>query len=415
MTTIQSLKPCATHDVVCVALDVHLWSARIQLRAEDLQKYSPHLKELPDNALASLGSVKLCDPEVVRKFERLKREAQLLLESTGLPLFGIRAVPSSKFDEVRVKLDDIKGRFKTEALNLLNSYDHIVGSWRNGWEQKNPGYGHLLDRIPKAEAVFGALSFDYHAYRVEPPKGTDDEAGSGDFTTKLTGLRGELYSDAAREAVKLLEESFVKDGAKREYITPKTLGPFKRIANRFRDFSFVDPSAIAAAELIESTVSQAISFAQSDKKNRISDGPLMLIWAMAHTFANPANAAALAEKSCNEGTLSAWDHLMNLGSHTAEIVVQQPTVALETVSEAAQRCDDDIVEVEEVIKGTETSFNPSTSLISMQQCITDANYLADELIDKKLSTVTEPAMSTQALMTKVTPQQVTGIDLLFAM
>ncbi|QXW20151.1 DUF3150 domain-containing protein (plasmid) [Comamonas aquatica] len=394
----QNLKTVSSHDVVCIALEVHLWSARIQLKAEDLQKYSSNLTNLPDTALASLGSVKLCDPEVIRKFERIKREANLLLERTGLPLFGVRAIPVQKFDEVRAKLEEFKEAFKIEALKLLNNYDKVIGDWRTKWEAANPGYGHLLDRIPKPEAVFGRLSFDYHAYRVEPPKGVQDDESGTEFTTKLTGLRGELYAEASREAFILLESTFDKSGSRRDYITPKTLGPFIRIANRFRDFEMLDPSAVAAAELIEATVSQAKAFAAADKNNRISDGPLMLVLSMANTFANPASAACIAEKSRNEGTQSAFEHLMAMDGVTATV----QTTKSET-------------QTSELSPDHMTSFE--SSLNAMKACATQSLIqgnsmpIFDELVAEREESTT--AQTSQLIPPPV--QQVGGVDLLFSL
>ena len=317
----ENITTVSTHDVVCFVLETHLWSGRIQLRAEDLKKFSSTNTSLPDAALASLGSVKICDPQVTRTFEQLKREAKAVLEAAGLSLFKARAVPSHRHAEIRAKLDDIKYRFEDEAKKLHATYNTKVSEWRGKWTKANPGYSHLLDRIPSAETVFGRLSFEYHDYRVEPPKGVYDDAGGSDFTTKLSGLRGELYKEAATEAITLIESCMDKSGSQREYITPKTLGPFKRIAERFRDFQNVDPSAIAAAELIEATVTQALTFAQSDKNNRICDGALMIVLSMAQTFANPASAARLAEKSRNVGSSEVFAELLELGSVSGSMVV----------------------------------------------------------------------------------------------
>ena len=164
----------------------------------------------------------------------------------------------------------------------------------------------------------------------------EDEAGA-DFTTKLTGLRGELYAEAAREAVALLESIFDKAGSKRDYITPKTLGPFKRIADRFRDFQAIDPSAVSAAELIDATISQALASAQTDKNNRISDGPMMLVLSMANIFSNPATAARIAEKSRNEGVDATFEHLLEMDGHAANVAKPEGVVqATTTVNDAAQ-------------------------------------------------------------------------------
>nr|WP_186827586.1 DUF3150 domain-containing protein [Comamonas testosteroni] len=329
----DNITTVSTHDVVCFVLETHLWSGRIQLRAEDLKKFSSTNTSLPDAALASLGSVKICDPQVTRTFEQLKREAKAVLEAAGLPLFKARAVPTHRHAEIRAKLDDIKSRFEYESKKLLATYTTKVSEWRGKWLKENPGYGHLLDRIPSAESVFGRLSFEYHDYRVEPPKGVYDDEGGSEFTTKLSGLRGELYKEAATEAITLMESCMDKAGCQREYITPKTLGPFKRIAERFRDFQNVDPSAIAAAELIEATVTQAMTFAQSEKNNRISDGALMIVLSMAQTFANPATAARLAEKSRAVGSTEVIAELLELGGVSGSTVIKTLVTATENRAE----------------------------------------------------------------------------------
>lgn len=364
MESIQKLETVASHDVVCFSLEIHLWSGRIQLKAEELKKFSTKDIALPDSALASLGSVKICDPAVIRSFETLKREAQYQLSGAGLPLFKVTAVPTHRYEEVRTKLDVIKKNFEIKAAELLAKYDEVIKKWRDQWLKNNPDYGHLLDRIPKAETVFGRLAFEYHCYRVEPPKGSfDDEAGA-EFTTKLSGLRGELYNEAARESVALIESLTDKKGTKREYITPKTLGPIKRIAQRFRDFQAFDPSAISAAELIEAAVSQALAFAQSDKNNRISDGPMMLVLAMANTFAVPAAAARLAEKSRNEGTEAAFDHLLQMDQINATTNTVPTTEKSDVDGAGTAEVQTDAV--------TDVFAKFESSLESMRQCASTA-------------------------------------------
>ena len=126
----ENITTVSTHDVVCFVLETHLWSGRIQLRAEDLKKFSSTNTSLPDAALASLGSVKICDPQVTRTFEQLKREAKAVLEAAGLSLFKARAVPSHRHAEIRAKLDDIKYRFEDEAKKLHATYNTKVSEWR---------------------------------------------------------------------------------------------------------------------------------------------------------------------------------------------------------------------------------------------------------------------------------------------
>ncbi len=67
---------------------------------------------------------------------------------------------------------------------------------------------------------------------------------------------------------------------------------------------------------------QALNFAQSDKNNRICDGALMIVLSMAQTFANPASAARLAEKSRTVGSSEVIAELLELGSVSGSTVVK---------------------------------------------------------------------------------------------
>lgn len=405
MSDITTLKTFSSRDVVCFSLDIHLWSARTQLRTEDLQKFSSSIRELPDSEVASMGSVKLIDPECIRVFERLKREAQLLLETRGLPLFGVRAVPADKYEEVCDALTVIKQKFDAQAKELLMTYDQKVKEWELLWRTKKPEYMHLFDRAPKAETVYGRLSFEFHAYRVEPPKEVAD--GQQEFSTKLSGLKGELYQDAAREATQLLDEYLMKeDGSKREYITPKTLGPFKRMATRFRDFSFIDPSATAAAELIETTVDQALAYA-STNRNRISDGPMMLVWSMASVFANPVTALALAERANANGKDGAIDDLLKLGNVEAKVTTEPKPQTQQTVAQFdAQSKETPAVQIQK-LASTEVSsgFDEFESSLQAMALAAKASTRT-ELIELAPKPLTTPV---QAMPEQLVEQKTSGV------
>lgn len=74
--------------LICVQLDIKLWSGRQALKREHLVQSNPLLASLPPQDLASMGSVRICDPEEVRVFARIKNEAIRALGEAGLPLLG---------------------------------------------------------------------------------------------------------------------------------------------------------------------------------------------------------------------------------------------------------------------------------------------------------------------------------------
>ena len=60
---VPNIKQTKTDGIVCVALDIHLWSGRKRLRKEALLSKNPMLADLPPESLATLGSIKIADPD----------------------------------------------------------------------------------------------------------------------------------------------------------------------------------------------------------------------------------------------------------------------------------------------------------------------------------------------------------------
>ena len=72
-------------------IDCSIWSGRKKLRPEDFRLANG--SQLPPKDVASLGSKKICDPEALANFERLKKEAQRLCEQVGVRFLGAARCP----------------------------------------------------------------------------------------------------------------------------------------------------------------------------------------------------------------------------------------------------------------------------------------------------------------------------------
>lgn len=289
--------------IVIVSPEFHLWSGRRAMKADKLKAYNPQGIDLPPTDLASLGSVKLVDPNELKPFDKMKDDVHRLLASKGLRLFGGYAIHEDTFPEVFKELQSRQAAFETLRADLLVSLDANIQQWVTDWVARNPGNQYLLQNLPTAQSVFGKMSFDFHSYRIAPP--ADDaqhNESSSDYRTKLQGLRGELYREAAKEASVLMTEYLVNDnGNKRDYVTQKTLRPIKRIAERLRQFTFVDSAAGPLADVIDWTMNQVPA------EGRV-DGPgLMAVWNMARLLSNPDEAARLGEIASANGAENAWD------------------------------------------------------------------------------------------------------------
>lgn len=320
-------------NLVCVALDIQLWGGRQALKREHLQQYDSQMANLPPSALASMGSIKICDPEEIRKFSRIKDEAIRLLEDNGLPLVGAMAIPKDRLDAVILEMNKLKAKFEHQANDLFMRFDNEIANWRLKWQSENPGNATLLKRVPDAKLVYGKLRFKYHLYAVTSPVAGDDlHHANGAYRGQLRGLKGELFKSAAAEAHDLLTKYLVtKDDAsgaisKKDVITQKTLRPLKRVVAKLRSFSFVDPSAGPMADVIEWSLSQLPTEGKIDGKG------LMSIWSLARLLANPDEAARVAEVSLAHGAQAAWAAGAGAGAVAVELVsvaVAPATVALD--------------------------------------------------------------------------------------
>ena len=365
------VKVISAKKLICVTLDIHLWGGRQALKREHLQAYDSSISTLPPSALASMGSVKICDPEEVRVFQRLKNEAIRLLEDNGLPLLGAIGIPDDKFDSVYQSLQTIGAKFDAAAQDLFLRYDQQVDAWRTKWKRENPGNTHLLGRIPDAQSVCGKLNFGFHCYAVEQPVGAGEHAANGTYVSQLQGLKGELFKACAAEANDLLTKYLIKsDGSSssvKEAITQKTLRPLKRTMAKLRSFSFVDPSANALAELIE------WSLRQVPDNGPITGPGLISIWSLARTLADPVEAARIAEVSMTFGPEMAWNGAQQ--QPTATVTTGQSAIHVEPPRTQVVVQTESLESVAHAIQPDSSVAFPSIQPVSMQPIEFGSSFL----------------------------------------
>lgn len=288
------IKQAQTQGLICVTLDVHLWSGRKRLRKEALLAKNPEFANLPPESLATLGSIKIADPDDLAPFCRIKREAEKLLQLNGLPLLGTTGIPEAKLDRVFKGLSAIKVDFDDKRMQLHRDFESRIEDWRSKID--NQDWAHLINDIPTPEYVAGRLSFGFHLCRVSAPSAESVSPANELYGKQVTGLKGELFADAAREARVLMDRYLTgadNDGVvrKRDKITQKTLGPLRRVAEKLRSFSFLDPTVGPMAEVVE----HILGILPPD--GPIEGTHLLHIWTLARTLANEKaaeEAAAIA-------------------------------------------------------------------------------------------------------------------------
>src|SRR5690625_3858545 len=149
--------------IVCVALDIHLWTGRKQLTPKDLRKVD--VADLPPEDLASLGSKKICDPKLVSQFEAMKRAATRVILEAGYRLWGIYALPEDKVDSVVRQLKDIQREFNDCKARFIADYDASIDQWVNA----HPEWASIIQSaVTPAGEVERKLRFGYRVFRITP-------------------------------------------------------------------------------------------------------------------------------------------------------------------------------------------------------------------------------------------------------
>lgn len=303
------VKQKSADGLVCVTLEVHLWSGRKRLKKEALIAKNPEFAKLPPETLATLGSIKICDTDDLAPFTKFKREAEKLLTTNGLPLLGTTGIPEGKLDAVYKGLVRIKAMFDQTAADFKKRFDDAIEAWR--LLPENAEWANLISDIPSPEHVAGRLSFGFHLCRVSAPSNDEFSEANSMYAKQMTGLKGELFADAAREADILLTKYLTETSSsgvskKREKVTWKTMRPLKRIGEKFSSFSFLDPTCEPMARMIDHVL-----------RLLPTDGPidgihLMHVWSLGQTLSNPARAMQIAAMAFEaESPAQAFENMLH--------------------------------------------------------------------------------------------------------
>lgn len=332
-TVNEAVKQKSVEGLVCVTLEVHLWSGRKRLKKEKLIAKNPEFEKLPPESLATLGAIKICDPDDLAPFLRMKREAEKLLAINGLPVLGTTGIPESKLDAVFKGLARIQSEFNQKLSDFYKRFNDAIELWQ--LQDENKEWLSLLSEIPTPDQVAGKMSFGFHLCRVNAPSSDEFSDANQMYAKQMTGLKGELFADAAAEAEILMTKYLTGSDAngivkKREKVTWKTMRPLKRIGEKFESFSFLDPTCEPMAKMIDHVL-----------KLLPTDGPidgvhLMHIWTLSQTLAKPAKAMQIAKMAFeSESSADAFEHLLAFDSTVQTATTAPAAIPAEPVSQAA--------------------------------------------------------------------------------
>jgi hypothetical protein len=208
--------------LVAVNLDVRIWSGRKKLTAEDLSLGA----DVPPEDLVSLGSKRVCDPDAIKVFHRLKQQAERTCLAGGMRFLGGFAVPEERAATVAAELDALGEAFARARGAFVAGYAEVI----EDWVAQHPEWAAAIRRaVDPVSLVESRLAFGYQLYRVAPA-----DAGESLEETVL-GLGDTLFREAALIA-RELDASFHG----RDRLSRRALSTFRRVREKLGCLAFVD-------------------------------------------------------------------------------------------------------------------------------------------------------------------------------
>jgi hypothetical protein len=249
-------------------LDVSIWSARKKLSPADFGG-----AKLPPEELTSLGSKKICNPEYLRIFSKLKSRAVTILDRVGVRFLSGWAMPQSLADQVVNDLQAIHDEFMAAKDTFLNSYDQSVLDWVNQhMEWKNI----IESSVVGADYVSSRLGFKWQLFQLAAPEKEFVHDGLKDEVSKLGST---LYGEIARAA----GDTWKKCYSGKDQVSHKAISPLRSIYEKINGLSFVEPCAAPIAGLLK------IALGQVPLKGFIKGADLLMIQGVLALLRDPTS------------------------------------------------------------------------------------------------------------------------------
>lgn len=219
-------------DLNCFRLDISMWSGRAKLTREDLK--DPNA--VPPEALASLGNLKLIDPDQLKIFNALKRRACRACEARGSAFLGGYVVSKQSVATLDEELSDIRNDYSAAVSKLVQDYDTKTKAWMT----KNPQWSHILQpRMPSASDVERRFAFGWTIFKVAPSSEANGTHGSGELLKANLSI-GDTVIDDISKALKECWRSSFADVNKTEYGT-KAFNGIDKAITKCSELAFTNP------------------------------------------------------------------------------------------------------------------------------------------------------------------------------
>lgn len=229
-----------------VKLDINLWTSSKKLRPEDLVLADG--SKLPPEDLAYLGTKKTVDPDKLKEFNRIKKEAERICLQSGTRFLGGFANRRDEITRITQELDTLSLTFYEAKDQFLSTYNQDTENWIT----RHAEFGDAIRRaIEPVDSVAAKLRFDYVIFRVTVPEPDAADVSStsavDSLDRKTNSMSDQLFHEIAQDASQLIDRSFVG----KDTVTGRALNTFRRMRDKLDSLGFLDHRCMPVVDKID--------------------------------------------------------------------------------------------------------------------------------------------------------------------
>lgn len=272
-------------NVLLFTIDVRLVSGRKRVRPEDIEDAKG--VKMDSDAVMTLGSKKVFEPEKLNTFERLKDSMHRECLKVGTQFLSGYAVPEAKADALAFALEGIAKKGEQERDNLLKSYTPDLDDFCKAhpeWESSIRSHAYSEDYIRDR------IRFGFNAIKVLA--GRDSGVIADSLQSQVGGLLGSLLGDIAEEAEELQAKSLKGKDKKNR----KVLRPLMAARDKLIGFTFLDHRLQSVADLIKMVEDKM------PESGAIEGANLAMLWSITSVLCDPRKTLEMAELFATDAT-----------------------------------------------------------------------------------------------------------------
>ena len=224
------------NECVIVNVECSIWTAKARLSRDDLDAAT--VAALPPEALTSLGSKQLIDPQLLKPIVAVKSRMFRYMDTHGVKFLGGWIIDKANVDAVTDELQLMAQDYDAAVSSFLNDYGTHCREWLDQFPQWAP---IIQPALPSESKLRGKFRFHFQMYQIMPVESTHP-AASNTLRATLSSLGDTALDELAAMLRKLRDETFKPD---RDKYTRRAFNAFDDVLEKCRAVSFLHPSVIA--------------------------------------------------------------------------------------------------------------------------------------------------------------------------